>query len=307
MVTRGSPASTSSRFLGGEIVLDREGRVSILTDDNHWQEVVSLGRYDWGKVADAPRSGVAIFLGYHAAVIAPKRRGGYTAWTVGGDSHLGTIVSGGGYTSAASLNFFVSKLFGEAFYFGRSWFFFDFGNSRWLRVRPTGFAELEGSSHVVLSGSDILKNHPDSSVHDLEAIHRVLFQGHDGFYLYDGDSIVSVPNSGPDVVGEAPEFLDMPTLRRSLVKGWSGIFEVTPNGRLEKVASPRGVWGLSEWPEAHVGLAWADDALYSVSPRPRHSPGMPSQVPSRKRRLSSYSRPTARRATCSFQRPVGFS
>jgi hypothetical protein len=271
-----------SRFLGGEVVLDNNGRLSILTDDNHWREVMSLGKDDWGEVADAPKSGVAIFLGYHAAVIAPKPGGGYTGWKVDGDSHAGTVVSGGNYTSAASFNFYVSKLFGEAFYFGRSWLL-DFRNPRWLRVTPKGFDEIEGSSRVVLSGSNLLDSFKFSSVHDLDSIHRILFQGRDGLYLYDGNSIVPIPNSGPDVVGAYPKFLNMPALGRSLVVGldskpldisvlvtplgeWqTRIFEVTPDGRLEKVSVPRSVWGLQEWPQAHVGLAWARDAVYTLN------------------------------------------
>jgi hypothetical protein len=118
--------------MGGEVVLDNNGRLSILTDDNHWREVVSLGQNDYGRVADAPKSGVAIFLGgYNAAVIAPKHDGGYSSWTVARNDEPNV-----------SFNFYVSKPFGEAFYFGRSWLF-DLRNPRWLRVTPAGFGEID--------------------------------------------------------------------------------------------------------------------------------------------------------------------
>lgn len=232
-------------------MLDNNYRLSVLTDDGDWHGVVSLGREDFGDFADAPKSGVTIFFGqYHAAAISPNGRGGFSGRTVARN-----------YMSWAGNDFHVSELFGKAFYFGTSWLL-DFGNPRWLRVTPAGFTEIEGSSRVVLSGSAILDGNRQQSVHDLSSIHRTLFQGRDGFYLYDGHAIVPVPNSGPDVVGRYPKFLDMPTLRRSLVEGQTGIFEVTPAGRLEKVALPLDVWGLQEWPQAHVGLVWADGAVY---------------------------------------------
>src|SRR6202034_1422912 len=114
--------------------------------------------------------------------IAPKHDGGYSSWTVARNDEPNV-----------SFNFYVSNLFGEAFYFGRSWMF-DFRNPRWLRVTPAGFTEIEGSSHVVLSGSDVLNSYRDLTAHDLPSIHRILFQGRDGFYLYDGNSIVPAPN-----------------------------------------------------------------------------------------------------------------
>ena len=181
-----------SRFLGGDVVMGSHGRLSLLTDDDQWRKITTLDQNDYGRVADAPRSGVAIFLGgYNAAVIWPKEGGGYGYWTIARNGEPNV-----------SFNFYVSSLLGEAFYFGRSWWL-DLKNPRWLRVTPVGFTEIEGASRVVLS--DFLSSYRNLSVHDLGSIHRVLFQGGDGFYLYDGHSIVPIPNRGPDVVGLYPK------------------------------------------------------------------------------------------------------
>jgi hypothetical protein len=84
--------------------------------------------------------------------------------------------------------------------------------------------------------------------------------------------VVGIKRTAEDHVGRAfvigidPKSLDRPASGPSSVEWRTWFFEVMADGRPEKVAVSRGVGGLREWPQAHVGLASADDALDSLNP-----------------------------------------
>jgi hypothetical protein len=188
--------------------------------------------------------------------IAPNGEGGFVGRTVATS-----------YANGVRQDFFTSRMFGEAFYFGKTGLF-DFHASRWLRVEADGFGELNGASPgVPPSPEDAYKL---ALVHDLPTLHRMLFQGRDGFFLYDGALVTPVPGGGRDIVGRWPRIFDLPSIGRVLVHSEKGSFELTQDGRLERIVAPsdtegfHGV-GFLDWPNAGIALASTKRGVYGVS------------------------------------------
>jgi hypothetical protein len=231
------------------VVRDVDQRLHVLTDNGDWHYIAQLDRWEFGEVVDVPNADAAVYIG-QKSVIAIRRRGPHV---FSGETLASTS------SNAAAANFFVSPLFGDLLYFGHK-YFLEFRPDHWVRLGRNGFEELDGPQPGFPTRAVGVKR---SLVHDLPTLRRILVEGREGFFLYDGKSFVPIPGSGAFEVGRSPQFFDLPSIGRVLVATEWGLLEVTGDGQLRRIDAPDH-GKFEDWPAGAVALTRTARALYAV-------------------------------------------
>jgi hypothetical protein len=242
--------------LNAAIVLDLDGNVHVLTDDDQWFQVGTLSRNDHGIVFDAPGSNGALYrtgsstLFIHQVDHAPGLR--FRA-----DVLRSTPAFGAGQV------FPVAKLFGQVLTFSSGgWFGL---RERWRRLTLSGFEDIAGGD-IGLSDP---RTFPYGRIDDLTTIGRTLIEGRDGLFLYDGQKITPVLGGDRPIVGKGPLVYDLASIGHVVVATRNGMFELTKAGTLVALSMPFPADGLPlpdviDWPESGVALVSTRAGLFTI-------------------------------------------
>src|SRR5262245_52548351 len=102
------------------VARDRDQRLWVRTDAGRWHRLGTLGRWEFGDVMDAPRSGAAIYIGQKTILaIRRKNSAAFTTHTLA-DTPV----------NDAANTFFRSALLGELLHYGPGGFL-NLGEPRW--------------------------------------------------------------------------------------------------------------------------------------------------------------------------------
>ena len=251
---RGIMSLQESATLAATIVVDRDRRIHVLSDDGSWQEVGSIDADDSGSSVDVPASGGAVFIAARSA-LALRKNGdgtGYSAET------LARTKAG-----EADRRFLVSRLFGRVLTFDRGGFFDR--HARWRHLGPDGFEDIPGGDVGVASPQVF----PYGRLQDLPTLGRVLIEGESGLFFYDGAKIQSVAGGERARIGDLPHVYDLRTIGRVIVAARNGLFELAADGSLTARAMPFAVTGLpqpalADWPSAGVALISTRDGVFAL-------------------------------------------
>jgi len=243
----GVGAFFDSSVLGASVVLQRDHMLSVRTDDGHWYPLRALDKWEFGRLFDAPKSNAAVYLGQKAVIAIRRIPAGFVSETLLSRNNNST-----------SQQFFQSRLLGELLYFGKKGFF-DFREPRWLRLGTAGFEDLGPNPTNLPAAYAAL---PLAAVHDLPTLKRLVIETDRSLLLYDGESIVEVPDTDRLRLGRYPMFFDLPSLGRVIVKTEWGLFELTRDGRLRDLNLPPVIsnW-LYDWPAANAAITWTQKGI----------------------------------------------
>src|SRR5271166_5454447 len=242
--------------LNAAIVLDLDGNVHVLTDNDQWFQVGTLGRDDHGIVFDAPGSKGALYAATSSVLFIHKVDDGPGL-------HFRADVLRSTPAFGAGRVFPVAKQFGQVLTFAGGGLF-DF-HKRWRRLTPSGFEDIAGGD-IGLPDPVTL---PYGLIDDLSTIDRTLIEGRDGFFLYDGEKITPVIGAGRRIIGKLPWVYDLPSIGRVVVATQNGMFELTKAGALVALSTPFPADGLPEpkiadWPESGVALVSTRAGLFTL-------------------------------------------
>jgi hypothetical protein len=242
--------------LNAAIVLDLDGNVHVLTDDDQWFQVGTLSRDDHGSVLDAPGSKGALYRAGYSVLFIHKVDDG-SGWHFRADVLRSTPAFGAGQV------FPVAKLFGQVLTFSSDGIF-GF-RKRWRRLTPSGFEDVAGGD-IGLPYPQIF---PYGLIEDLTTIGRTLIEGRDGLFLYDAEKITPVVGGDRRTIGELPWVYDLPSIGRVLVATRNGMFELTKSGTLVALSMPFPTDGLplpdvTDWPESGVALVSTRAGLFTI-------------------------------------------
>jgi hypothetical protein len=242
--------------LSAAIVLDLEGNVHVLTDDDQWFQVGTLSRDDHGMVFDAPGSKGALYRAGSSVLFINKVDDGL-------GRHFRADVLRSTPSFGAGQVFPVAKLFGQVLTFSSDgWFGF---RKRWRRLTPSGFEDIAGGD----IGLPDPQTFPYGSIDDLTTIGRTLIEGRDGLFLYDAEKITPVVGGERRIIGERPQVYDLPSIGRVVVATRNGMFELTKAGTLVALSMPFPADGLplpdvTDWPESGVALVSTRAGLFTI-------------------------------------------
>jgi hypothetical protein len=239
---RGLTAVYDSDVLEATVAVDLDQRLWVRTDAGRWHRLETLGRWEFGDVLDAPRSGAAIYIGQKTILaIRRKNSAAFTTHTLA-DTPV----------NDAANTFFRSALLGELLHYG-SGGFLNIGEPRWQRLRGAQFEDIPG----LPPGLPKPITSSSMSAHDLPSLGKVVLRGPDGLYLYDGERATLVADSGWTSSIE-PYIDDLSGIGRATVRV-PGRAETVIDGRLRSV--PQIVpYRLFDWPGSGV-VGWLRDQL----------------------------------------------
>jgi hypothetical protein len=242
--------------LSGAIVLDLDGNIHVLTDDDQWFQVGTLSKGDHGAVLDASGSKGALYRASNSVLFIHKVDDG-------SGRHFRADVLRSTPAFGAGEVFPVTKLFGQVLTF-LSDGMFGF-HKRWRRLTPSGFEDIAGGD-IGLPNPQTL---PYGSIDDLTTIGRTLIEGRDGLFLYDAEKITPVVGGDRRTIGELPWVYDLPSIGRVLVATRNGMFELTNAGKLVALSMPFPADGLplpdvTDWPESGVALVSTRAGLFTI-------------------------------------------
>ena len=251
---RGILSLQESETLAATIVVDRDRRIHILSDDSRWQEVGSIDADDSGSSVDVPASGGAVFIASRS-VLALRSNGDGTGYSA---ESLARTKAG----EAARL-FLVSRHFGRVLTFDRGGFFDR--RTRWRHLGPHGFEDIPGGDIGVASPQVF----PHGRLQDLPTLGRALIEGESGLFFYDGTKIQPVAGGERARIGDLPHVYDLRTIGRVIVAARNGLFELTADGSLTARPMPFAVTGLpqpalADWPSAGVALISTRDGVFAL-------------------------------------------
>jgi hypothetical protein len=238
----GVGAFFDSSVLDASVVLQRDHMLSVRTEDGHWYRLASLDKWEFGSLFDAPKSNAAVYLGQKAVIAIRRLPGGFVAETLLSKDNNST-----------SQMFFKSGLLGELLYFGKKGLF-DFREPRWLRLSSTGFKDLGDIPTNLPAG---IAGYPSAAVHDLPTLKKMVIESDRSLLLYDGESLVEVPDTDRLRLGRRPMFFDLPSIGRVIVSTEWGLFELTRDARLRELNLPPVIsnW-MYDWPAANAAMTW---------------------------------------------------
>ena len=249
---RGIRQIFDSPLLSATIIRDSDDALYVLTDDETWHHIGSIGKEARiNRVVDAPASGAALVFGSES-VLAIRKNGSRHDAPFSLEKLAGT------------LDVYVSEMFGQALSY-RSILGF------WPRVR-----RLTAQGYVDIPGGDLrLKSDKNvwHSVHDLAALGRTLIVGADRLYLYDGNRIEPVTGGERQRIGDFSYFsdvYDLPSIGRVLITTRSGIFELTRDSSLLARPMPFPTEGIypkpqfADWPTAGMALVATKAGVYAL-------------------------------------------
>jgi hypothetical protein len=248
-----------SEILGAIVAHDQEEqRLWARTDAGNWHRLAELGRWEFGDVLDAPRSGAAIYLGQKIVLALRREYGSFITHTLAKTP-----------ANDAAATFYRSALLGELLHYGPGGFL-KLGLPRWLRLRGARFEDIPGFP----PGLPEKMTSYFWSVRDLPSLGKVMLRGRDGLYLYDGER--ATPVTGSDWTASLePSITDLPTVGRVVVRA-RGRSEELIDGRLREVPQIA-PFRLVDWPGQGV-LGWTRDQLVlldaNLDPTPITLPGL---------------------------------
>ena len=242
--------------LNAAIVLDLDGNVHVLTDDDQWFQVSTLSRDDHGIVFDAPGSKGALYVA-GSSVLFVHRVDDSSGFHFQADTLRSTPAFGAGWV------FPVAKLSGQVLTFAGGGLF-DY-HKRWRRLTPTGFEDIPGGD----IGLPNPETFPYGRIEDLSSISRTLIEGRDGLFLYDGEKITPVVGAERRIIGKLPWVYDLPSIGHVIVVTTSGMFELTRDVALVPLSMPFPADGLpgpqiADWPESRVALVSTHIGLFTL-------------------------------------------
>ena len=235
-----------SPFLSALIVRDTGGTIHALTDDDKWEDVGSIDKSASGYFVDTPASGVAVFVS-PAFVLAIRKKG------FGAEASLVSDVLDGH-------DFVMSRLLGQVFGFHATFL----SRGRWQRLSPEGFIDIPGGEFTPVVHNGI------SLVRDLPTLGRVLLEGPQGLYLYDGEKIEPVKGGGHEAYGDNPRVHDLASIGRVLFVTRHGIAELIKDGELVSRPMPfptdntYPATQLVDWPKAGMALAATKLGIFAL-------------------------------------------
>jgi hypothetical protein len=248
---RGLTSALDAPSLRATIVLDVDRHVRVLDDDDTWSEVGSIDKDDSGRVVDTGDPDGVLFVAARSVLairrIADRGSQRFAAKT------LATAPFNAGWQIAAS------PLFHQALTYAGTWPL----SARWRRLGPRAFVDIEGGD-VGIAFRDV---GAVGNYHDLPSLKRGVIQGKDGLFLYDGNTITPVVNSGPDRVDYLAHIYDLQSIGRVIVTSRKGLFELTADGQLVDRPMPFPTEGLAEpavadWPEAGVAVLSTKSGMF---------------------------------------------
>jgi hypothetical protein len=240
--------------LAATIIIDLDHRIHVLTDDDKWQQVGSIGADESGRVFEIPNSHAALFIA--AKSVVAVRRIGET-----GDFSAETLSTTD--ADGAGARYLTTKLFGQVLTY-------DSGGHidsrrRWRRLEHNGFEDI--------SGGDVGNAHerifPHGRIHDLPTINRVLIEGGDRLFIYDGQTFSPVIDGWNNRIGDFLRVYDLQSIKRVIITSRNGMFELTADGRLVSRLMPFPTDGLPEpevadWPESAAALVATRNGLFAL-------------------------------------------
>jgi hypothetical protein len=253
-----------SPSLAATVIRDFDSRIHLLTDDGRWLEVGVLENRDYGPVFDALDAGATLVLGTKSVILIRKNSG--TLATYSAERLLTTDANGAG------MRYSTSRLFHQILIYDTGGGFFDF-HSRWRRLGTHGFEDVPGGN----TGIPPSTFSPYGRIQDLPTLGKTLFEGKDGFFLYDGHSITPVTGASRARIGELPRVYDLPSIKRVVLSTRNGMFELSADGKLIERPMPFPTNGLpqaalKDWPESKVALISTRDGLFVLDANLQASP-----------------------------------
>jgi hypothetical protein len=249
--------------LKAAVILDLDGNVHVLTDDDQWFQVGTLNKDDHGTVVDVPSSKGVLYVAGNSVLFIHKvgnqERAEFRADILRSTPANGQTV------------FPVSRLFGQVLTFDSAGLF-GF-HKRWRRLTPNGFEDIAGGD----VGLPDPPTFPHGQIKDLSAIGRTLIEGRDGLFLYDGERLTPVVGGDRQTTGKLPSVYDLPSIGRVVVATRNGMFELTKSGALVALSMPFPADGLPEpeiadWPESGVALVSTRLGLFTLDTDLKASP-----------------------------------
>ncbi|HLG47241.1 MAG TPA: hypothetical protein VKY24_13440 [Reyranella sp.] len=231
---RGLTAVYDSDVLKAMVALDLDQRLWVRADAGRWRRLETLGRWEFGDVLDAPRSGAAIYIG-QKTVLAIRRKN---------DAAYSTHTLADTTANDAANTFFRSALLGELLHYGPGGFL-DRGEPRWFRLRGAQFEDIPG----LPVGLPKPITNSAMAAHDLPSLGKVVLRGPDGLYLYDGERATLVADS--DWTSSIEPYVDdLSGIGRVTVRV-PGRAETIIDGRLRSVPQIL-PYHLFDWPGSGV-------------------------------------------------------
>jgi hypothetical protein len=253
---KGIASVHDSPLLQAIVIVDTEKRLHVLTDDGAWQQIGAIGEKEYGRLVDFDGAGAAVFLANNSLTAIRKTGAGASA-----RFSAETLMSSRDLSTRSTV--FISKLHGHLLKFERGGIFSL--TRRWRRLGPNGFEDLPGGD------TDTSWNNMSASahVHDLPTLGRTVIQGRNALFLYDGKSVVPVPDSGSERIGKYPFFFDLPSIGRVMVTSEIGIFELTRDGTIVPRSLPFPVKGIArpqfaDWPDAGIAIVVAVNGVFAL-------------------------------------------
>jgi hypothetical protein len=165
--------------------------------------------------------------------------------------------------NAAASDIHRSPMFGAALQYAGAGFFDS--KPRWRHLRAAGWEDIPGGD-IGVARADLV---PRGRISNLSSIGRTLVYGRERLFLYDGNTMTEVPDSGPDRIGTLPRVHDLPSIGRAFVVSDRTVFQITAEGLLTQHTMPfsfEDTWtvNFSDWPEAGVGAVSAPDGVFII-------------------------------------------
>ena len=239
--------------LGATIVLDADGHIHVVTDDDKWSEIGSIDRDDHGQVIDIGNPGVVLYESGRSVLAIRKVDDN------GSKYFAALTLATAAFNAGSAIK--ASPLFHQILAYDGTWPMHLW--PRWRRLGPEGFADIEGGD----VGIALAEIGAGGNYHDLPSLHRGVIQGRDSLFLYDGTRVTPVANGGSDRVDKFAHVYDLHSIGRVLVASKKGLFELTADGALVHRPMPFPTEGLAEpaitdWPEAGVALVSTKSGMF---------------------------------------------
>jgi hypothetical protein len=238
--------------LSATLIADFDGWLHIVTDDDQWQRLSSISYNSFNRIFEDHYSGKVLFLGAKTVSAVTKNSNGSFS-----EERLLT-------TSAndADRRYHTTALLHQVLIFDSGGILDS--HQRWRRLSPHGFEDIPGGDIGV--ANRLFRN---GYTHELPSLGKVLIEGQDGLFLYNGSAFAPVADSAPRQIGDYPRIYDLASLKRVLVSTRNGLFEITADGRLIARPMPFPTEGLpqpalKDWPESGVALVSTREGLFTL-------------------------------------------
>lgn len=234
-------------LLEAMVVADTDRGVHVRGDAGAWHRVGRLERHDFVKaVYDAPGAGVTMVDA--GKIVWALRR------TASG--RIAVEVLRRGPANNVGRAFLRSRVLNQVLTFDAGGIFGP--NKRWRRLGANGFVDIPGGD--IGTGTSF----PDGRIHDLTVLGRVLIEGRDRLYLYDGRQITPVADSAKALPAGWRVVYDLPSIGRALIVTDGGTWEVTGDAKLVERPMPFRYAQLIDWAGSGVALATTGKGLFTL-------------------------------------------